>query len=86
MPTPATYTHGQHRSVLDSYLLRTAETSAGYLLPHLEPGMSVLDIGCGPGAITADLAAAVAPGEVIALVRVGGRSSTRLRSCGPNEE
>jgi len=67
MPTPATYTHGQHRSVLDSYLLRTAETSAGYLLPHLEPGMSVLDIGCGPGAITADLAAAVAPGEVIAL-------------------
>lgn len=67
MPTPATYTHGQHRSVLDSYLLRTAETSAGYLLPHLETGMSVLDIGCGPGAITADLAGAVAPGEVIAL-------------------
>lgn len=65
--TSATYTHGQHRSVLDSYRLRTAENSAGYLLPHLSAGMSLLDVGCGPGAITADLADAVAPGQVIAM-------------------
>jgi len=63
----ATYTHGQHRSVVDSYRLRTAANSAGYLLPHLRAGMSLLDVGCGPGAITADLAEAVAPGNVTAL-------------------
>lgn len=63
----ATYTHGQHASVLDSYRVRTAANSASYLIPHLQPGQSLLDIGCGPGSITADLAGLVAPGEVIAL-------------------
>lgn len=30
---------------------RNAQTSAAHLLPHLEPGMRVLDFGCGPGTI-----------------------------------
>ncbi len=51
-----TYTHGHHESVLRSHSWRTAENSAGYLLPHLEPGMRLLDVGCGPGTITLDLA------------------------------
>lgn len=63
----ATYTHGQHRSVLDSYRVRTAENSANYLLPHLTAGMSLIDVGCGPGTITAGLAELVAPGAVTAL-------------------
>ncbi|HZE41466.1 MAG TPA: methyltransferase domain-containing protein [Stackebrandtia sp.] len=63
----ATYTHGYHPSVLRSHTWRTAENSAAYLLSHLEPGMTILDVGCGPGTITADLAARVAPGRVIAL-------------------
>ncbi|MGE2815707.1 class I SAM-dependent methyltransferase [Mycobacterium heidelbergense] len=63
----ATYTHGHHESVLRSHQRRTAEDSAAYLLPHLAPGASVLDIGCGPGTITADLAARVAPGAVTAV-------------------
>jgi SAM-dependent methyltransferase len=29
--------------------------------------MSILDVGCGPGTLTADLAAAVAPGPVVAV-------------------
>lgn len=65
--TGDTYTHGHHESVLRSHTWRTAENSAGYLLPHLEPGMSLLDVGCGPGTITIDLAARVAPGEVIGI-------------------
>lgn len=63
----ATYTHGHHESVLRSHQRRTAEDSAAYLLPHLKRGLSVLDIGCGPGTITADLAALVAPGSVTAV-------------------
>lgn len=61
------YTHGHHESVLRSHSRRTAQDSAGYLLPHLRPGLSVLDIGCGPGTITADLAARIAPGAVTAV-------------------
>lgn len=54
------YTHGHHSSVLKSHLWRTAENSAGYLLPHLDSSMHLLDVGCGPGTITCDLASHVA--------------------------
>ncbi|MFE7773428.1 methyltransferase domain-containing protein [Streptomyces sp. NPDC057445] len=63
----AVYTHGHHESVLRSHRRRTAANSAAYLLPQLRPGMDVLDVGCGPGTITADLAALVAPGAVTAV-------------------
>jgi ubiquinone/menaquinone biosynthesis C-methylase UbiE len=43
---------------------RTAEKNAAFFLPHLKPGMSLLDAGCGPGSITIGLARAVAPGHV----------------------
>ena len=61
------YTHGHHESVLRSHRWRTAGNSAAYLLPHLRPGLSLLDVGCGPGTITVDLAARVAPGRVTAM-------------------
>lgn len=63
----AVYTHGHHESVLRSHRWRTAANSAAYLIGELRPGMAVLDIGCGPGTITADLAALVAPGRVTAV-------------------
>lgn len=63
----ATYTHGHHESVLRAHQRRTAEDSAAYLLPYLRPGLSVLDVGCGPGTITAGLAARVEPGAVTAI-------------------
>lgn len=64
---PTQYTHGHADAVLRSHRWRTAENSCGYLLPHLQPGMSLLDVGCGPGTITADLARLVAPGPVIGI-------------------
>ncbi|MGB9225141.1 methyltransferase domain-containing protein [Mycobacterium sp.] len=65
------YTHGHHESVLRGHRRRTVDDSAEYLLPFLKPGLSVLDVGCGPGTITADLAAVVAPGLVTAVDRFG---------------
>jgi SAM-dependent methyltransferase len=62
-----TYTHGHHESVLRSHRWRTAANSAAYLLPHLAPGLDLLDVGCGPGTLTCDLAGAVAPGRTVGV-------------------
>ncbi len=62
-----TYTHGHHESVLRSHTWRTAKNSSAYLLPHLRAGQSLLDVGCGPGTITTDLALLVAPGRTVGL-------------------
>ena len=43
---------------------RTAAANAAFLARHLQPGMSLLDCGCGPGTITIGLAEWVAPGKV----------------------
>jgi ubiquinone/menaquinone biosynthesis C-methylase UbiE len=61
------YTHGHHEAVLRSHRSRTAANSAAYLVPHLTSGLSLLDVGSGPGTITADLAELVAPGQVTAI-------------------
>lgn len=61
------YSHGHHAAVLRSHSWRTAENSAAYLLPRLGEGMDVLDVGCGPGTITADLARFVPGGSVLGI-------------------
>ncbi len=58
------YSHGHAEPVLRSHRWRTAENSAGYLLPLLRPADRLLDIGTGPGSITADLAARLPGGSV----------------------
>lgn len=58
---------GHHESVLRSHSWRTAVNSAGYLLDSLLPHMRILDVGCGPGTITADLATLVPDGFVTGL-------------------
>jgi ubiquinone/menaquinone biosynthesis C-methylase UbiE len=64
---PDVYTHGHDDAVLRSHRWRTAENSAAYLLPHLRPGLSLLDVGCGPGTLTVDLAARVTPGPTLGV-------------------
>jgi SAM-dependent methyltransferase len=64
---PAVYTHGHHESVLRAHRWRTAANSAGYLLGSLKPHMQILDVGCGPGTITLDLAELVPEGQVTGI-------------------
>jgi len=63
----ASYTHGPHESVLRSHRWRTVDNSAAYLGPRIEPGMTLLDVGCGPGTLTVDLARRTAPGRVVGI-------------------
>ena len=68
----ARYTHGHSAAVLSAHSRRGAEDSAAYLLAHLRAGMDLLDVGCGPASITADLAERVAPGRVVGLDAAAG--------------
>ena len=61
---PSVYTTDHSASVLRTHSWRTGANSAGYLLPHLRSDMKILDIGCGPGSITIDLARLVPRGHV----------------------
>ncbi|KAL7914019.1 S-adenosyl-L-methionine-dependent methyltransferase [Trichoderma velutinum] len=63
----ATYIHGYEASVLRSHTWRNVANSASYLLPYITPEMSILDVGCGPGTITMDLARLVPGGKVVGL-------------------
>ena len=78
------YAQGHADSVLRSQTWRGADNSAGYLLGHLAPGMSVLDVGCGPGTITIDLARLVAPGRVLG-VDVEAKVIEQARSDGERQ-
>jgi ubiquinone/menaquinone biosynthesis C-methylase UbiE len=59
--------HGVTPGLRQDYLTRTAGQQAAFVLPHLHPGMNLLDVGCGPGTITLGLAQAVAPGRVTGI-------------------
>lgn len=61
------YVHGHHESVLKAHGSRTAANSCSYLLPYIKPTDRILDIGCGPGSITLDLASYVPQGSIIGV-------------------
>ena len=63
-PADHTYTMGYSEEFQQLLRRRSADTHAAYLLPHLRPGMRLLDFGCGPGSISVGLARAVEPGEL----------------------
>jgi ubiquinone/menaquinone biosynthesis C-methylase UbiE len=61
------YTPG-HTAVSFSFMAtHDLESHGFFLLPLLQSGFDVLDAGCGPATISADIADAVFPGKVTAL-------------------
>lgn len=48
---------------------RSAKHNAAFFVPSLRSGMQVLDVGCGPGAITIGLASLVLPGALVGVDR-----------------
>jgi SAM-dependent methyltransferase len=66
-PAREVYTYGGNRAVDAPQEQRTAAVEADFFLPYLQPGIRLLDAGCGRGSITAGLAEVVAPGLTAGL-------------------
>lgn len=60
---------------------RDASTFLPFLLPHLRPGMDLLDAGCGVGSIALDLAANFGPHRVVGVDFDAGQVEAAQRSC-----
>ncbi|KAI5968978.1 hypothetical protein CANMA_001974 [Candida margitis] len=52
----AYYNTGYKKSISDTHAIRTVENSVEYITNVLQPDFKVLDVGCGPGSITIDIA------------------------------
>ena len=61
------YLHGYEEWTKTWMQRRTAARELAFAVPHLRPGMDVIDCGCGPGSITIDVAGIVAPGQVTGI-------------------
>lgn len=62
------YPLGYGDTITKIFSNRSAKDQCAYLLPDIKPGMNILDVGCGPGSITADFAELVGKtGSVIGV-------------------
>ena len=62
--TSEIYTPGYSGAAAAFMARRRLEPNGAFFVEHLKPGIAVLDCGCGPGTITRDIAARIAPGNV----------------------
>lgn len=62
MASKSVYTTDHADSVLSTHRWRTISNSAEFMRPYLRPGIKVLDVGCGPGSLTVDIAKHIQPG------------------------
>ena len=61
------YVHGHTPGAVSAHARRTAKRFTAYVLPYIEPHHAILDVGCGPGSISADLAELASSGSVTCL-------------------
>ncbi|EED14234.1 arsenite methyltransferase, putative [Talaromyces stipitatus ATCC 10500] len=62
-----TYKQGYSNYTLATQQSRTAESHAAFLLPHIEKGDRILDVGCGPGSITTGFAKYASEGSIVGV-------------------
>src|SRR3974390_158236 len=74
------YTPGHSRNATGFMSRRTVHTHGGFFTPHLTPGVSVLDCGCGPGPIAVGIASMLAPASVTG-VDFGASQVDRARAA-----
>ena len=61
------YKQGHSDHTISTQQIRTAESDAAFLIPHIQKTSHILDIGCGPGTITAGLAKYANEGKTIGI-------------------
>ena len=61
------YVQGHTLSILRAHSLRNASNTCQYFIHRLKPNYKILDVGCGPGTVTATLAELVPQGDVIGV-------------------
>lgn len=61
------YSGGYDGRVVRGLSQRSVIREGAFFLPYLRSGMDVLDCGCGPGTMTVQVAAVVAPGAVVGI-------------------
>ncbi len=64
---PGVYAVGYGGRAIEWLEMRHAAQHAAFFLPYLQPGMTLLDCGCGSGSITIGLAEAVSPAPVVGI-------------------
>jgi len=75
---------GDEKEVTDLYGERTVATSCQYFVSHIKPTSKILDVGCGPGAITADLAKLAPAGKTIGIDNNEGIIATASATFPPS--
>lgn len=61
------YVHGTSKLVKDGYRWRNVDNCAAFIKPYLVRGAHILDCGCGPGNLTADMARLCEDGNVVGV-------------------
>lgn len=62
-----TYTLGYDAYAMRFLVRRSLESHGAFILPFVVPGLEVLDVGCGPGVMTLDLARRIRTGRITGL-------------------
>ncbi|CCE72999.1 Piso0_000008 [Millerozyma farinosa CBS 7064] len=61
------YSKGYRKEVSDSHSWRNVENSLSFMVQYIKESSNVLDVGCGPGSITVDIASRVPKGHVTGI-------------------
>ena len=72
------------KAVTGLYGDRTALTSCAYLRPYIKEESNILDVGCGPGIITSDLAKIAFKGKTIGIDNNAGIVEQAAKSFPPS--